>query len=40
MDITKEKDVTVEYIYRWSFKARNGRVIRSKNGHPFRIPVK
>lgn len=34
---TKE---SVEYVYRWSYKARNGRVVRAKNGHPFRIPVK
>lgn len=36
-DRTKESG---DYVYRWTFRARNGRVVRAKNGHPFRIPVK
>lgn len=30
----------VEYIYRWSFRhPATGKIVRPKNGRPFRIPV-
>ena len=38
--VNRKSDDGAVYIYRWSITTRDGRVIRPKNGHPFRIRIK